>query len=150
MTLDARQLARYRSVLETERRRVLSSMGALDDDLESIAAQTQRADVHADVAAVATFTALRERALTIKSHELRLLTQINAALRRIDDGSYGMCAVSGQQIPRARLDAIPWTDRCIEHEGMDPSKPRHSSMAVRPIPARAGNGHDDLQRRESR
>lgn len=38
--------------------------------------------------------------------------QIRAALRRIADGSYGICVRCGEEIAEARLDAIPWTPLC--------------------------------------
>lgn len=40
------------------------------------------------------------------------ITQIRAALKRIDDGSYGDCARCGEPIAEARLDALPWTPLC--------------------------------------
>lgn len=39
---------------------------------------------------------------------------IHAALRRIDDGSYGECVRCGAEIAEARLDALPWTPFCRE------------------------------------
>lgn len=43
---------------------------------------------------------------------LNEITQIRAALRRIDDGSYGLCARCGDPIAEARLDLLPWTPHC--------------------------------------
>ena len=43
------------------------------------------------------------------------LWQIDAALKRIEDGTYGICAIKGEPIGVERLRAIPWTDRCIDH-----------------------------------
>jgi RNA polymerase-binding transcription factor DksA len=40
------------------------------------------------------------------------ITQIRAALRRIEDGSYGDCVRCGEPIAEARLDALPWTPLC--------------------------------------
>ena len=40
------------------------------------------------------------------------ITQIRAALKRIEDGSYGDCVRCGEPIAEARLDALPWTPRC--------------------------------------
>ena len=37
-----------------------------------------------------------------------------AALGRIDDGTYGKCAVCGRQIPDERLEAVPWATLCID------------------------------------
>ena len=42
-------------------------------------------------------------------------TEVLAALERIEDGTYGTCEVSGEEIPTARLDAYPAARTCIEH-----------------------------------
>lgn len=41
------------------------------------------------------------------------LAQINRALKRLEDGSYGHCVVCGQPIDERRLAALPHSDRCI-------------------------------------
>lgn len=43
------------------------------------------------------------------------LRQINAALKRIDDGTYGICVKGREQIPVARLEANPAANTCIAH-----------------------------------
>jgi RNA polymerase-binding transcription factor DksA len=45
----------------------------------------------------------------------RRLEETDAALARIGAGTYGRCAVCGNAIPGARLEARPTTDRCIRH-----------------------------------
>lgn len=40
------------------------------------------------------------------------IAQIRAALRRVADGSYGVCVRCGDEIAEARLDALPWTPVC--------------------------------------
>ena len=42
-----------------------------------------------------------------------VIEAIEDALRRIDDGTYGVCRDCGEAIAPARLDAIPWTRVCI-------------------------------------
>ena len=43
------------------------------------------------------------------------LDQVDAALARIADGTYGTCAVCGEAIAEGRLEARPWTPFCIRH-----------------------------------
>lgn len=43
------------------------------------------------------------------------LRDVERALEKLDDGSYGRCDVCGSPIGRARLEAIPWAVRCIDH-----------------------------------
>jgi DnaK suppressor protein len=45
------------------------------------------------------------------------LDLVDGALARFDEGTYGTCAVCGNAIGAERLEAIPATDRCIEHVG---------------------------------
>lgn len=48
------------------------------------------------------------------------LNKVEHALSRITDGTYGTCAVCGQAIAEARLEALPATSRCIDHaDGSD-------------------------------
>ncbi len=53
--------------------------------------------------------------VTVHAQLTTLLAQVRAALTRIQDGSYGVCEVCGEQIPAARLEARPWASRCIRH-----------------------------------
>jgi RNA polymerase-binding transcription factor DksA len=41
------------------------------------------------------------------------LNQVNTALARVDKNEYGVCAVCDEPIPVARLEALPYTDRCV-------------------------------------
>lgn len=42
------------------------------------------------------------------------LTEVDAALARVDDGSYGTCESCGRAIPAARLEARPFASRCVD------------------------------------
>ena len=55
----------------------------------------------------------RELELILDDRESAELAAISAALKRIDDGSYGVCVDCGSAIPTARLLAAPETLRCI-------------------------------------
>jgi len=43
------------------------------------------------------------------------LRLVDAALARLDAGTYGRCAVGGEPIPQGRLDAVPWAATCVAH-----------------------------------
>jgi DnaK suppressor protein len=53
---------------------------------------------------------------SIEVNNQALLSEVQAALKRIDDGSYGRCVVDGEPIPEKRLQAIPWAARCVKHQ----------------------------------
>jgi RNA polymerase-binding protein DksA len=58
----------------------------------------------------------RDLVLALVSFEQEGLYEIDAALRRIDDGSYGVCELTGRPIPWKRLEAMPWTRFSVEGE----------------------------------
>lgn len=41
------------------------------------------------------------------------LADVERALEKLDDGTYGICDVCGEPIPPERLDAMPWSTRCV-------------------------------------
>ncbi len=53
---------------------------------------------------------------SISANEQALLTEVQAALKRIEQGTYGKCVECGRPIPEKRLEAIPWAARDVEHE----------------------------------
>lgn len=55
-------------------------------------------------------------ALSLISSEQNALYEIDQALRRIRDGTYGMCEATGKPIPEDRLEAVPWTRFTLEVE----------------------------------
>ncbi len=60
-----------------------------------------------------TVTTDRERDLSLLENARALLDQVERALRRIEDGTYGSCANCGKNIEAARLKALPHASLCI-------------------------------------
>lgn len=56
----------------------------------------------------------RDFALSLLSQERDSLFEIDAALKKIQDGTYGLCEISGKQIPHARLEALPFARYTVE------------------------------------
>jgi len=50
----------------------------------------------------------------LERNEVRILNAVEAALARVERGTYGQCAECGRDIPRARLDAVPWAEYCVD------------------------------------
>lgn len=61
-------------------------------------------------------SAQKEFALLLFDRGSRRLRDINAALRRIEEGSFGECVECGQEISEKRPEAIPWASRCVRCE----------------------------------
>jgi DnaK suppressor protein len=57
--------------------------------------------------------AAADEALQTGSTDSETLEQVEDALRRIEQGSYGKCIICGKEIEPARLEAIPWTPYCM-------------------------------------
>lgn len=55
----------------------------------------------------------RERDLSLDMNVRDILSQVNNALNRVDNGTYGTCIVCGRDIEEGRLEALPYTDLCI-------------------------------------
>jgi RNA polymerase-binding protein DksA len=108
---------RFRTELLEERARVEAAIaslreshpGSLDDEVEEISAGT---DNH--VGDTATATLGREIDYTLGENSEHVLSEINVALKRIEDGTYGTCASCGKEIASARLEAYPWASLCID------------------------------------
>jgi DnaK suppressor protein len=109
----------YRSLLADERRRVEAAIenlredhpGSLDEEVEEVSAGT---DNH--LAETATVTLDREIDYSLEENASEVLGAIDAALKRIEDGTYGTCARCGKEIPEERLEARPWSALCIEDQ----------------------------------
>ena len=56
----------------------------------------------------------REFMFALSGTERQILTEIDEALDRIEDGSYGTCLNCDEAIPKARLKAVPWARYCID------------------------------------
>jgi DnaK suppressor protein len=55
----------------------------------------------------------QELTLSLLGSEEEVLSQIKAAMERIEDGSYGLCDTCGMKIAKARLEAIPYAAQCV-------------------------------------
>jgi len=107
---------RFRILLTQERDRKLTLLPALRSDITSVNAARQDSNVddeHDPEGATIAFELSQASALLAQSREG--LAQIEAALVRIDAGSYGICQVCGGPIAEGRLEARPWTPYCIRH-----------------------------------
>lgn len=62
----------------------------------------------------ATETYSRELDEGLEEDAVRQLGEVDEALGRIEDGTYGTCVVCGRKIPEERLEAVPWTKLCID------------------------------------
>lgn len=115
---DKKYLDKQRDLLLEERSRYITSATRLKAEADSLVEEREPGDVQFDEESGEgdTLAVERERDLALSAHARAAVDQIDAALARIDSGTYGICLVSGKPIPRQRLNAIPWAAERVEHK----------------------------------
>jgi RNA polymerase-binding protein DksA len=106
---------RYRDILIEERARVAATINHLhEDNSGSLEDETEEETYDNHLADSATATLNREIDYTLEENAGHVLTAINEALLRIDNGTFGTCGRCGNPIAEERLEAIPYANRCID------------------------------------
>ena len=107
---------RFREALVDERRRVEAAIENIHTDHPgSIRDETGEDAVYDNhLADTATETYDRELDYTLEENSEHVLAEIDAALKRIEEGTYGVCTNCAQPIPEERLEALPWATLCID------------------------------------
>lgn len=116
----ASQVAALKARLVEERLRLRGRLGYLEDDDE-----TSDASNVGDIADAATYFESRELRRGLQLAEMEQLRLVEAALTRIDEGTFGKCTGCGQPIEFARLEVLPQAPTCIackqkEERGQSP------------------------------
>jgi DnaK suppressor protein len=112
--------AEFRSLLERERGRMVDTIAHLheenhrnmEDELGELAGRGS--DNHLGDMATVTFD--RELDEGLEEGAQQTLAQIDRALARLDDGTYGICERCGNPIAEERLRARPWATLCIDDQ----------------------------------
>jgi DnaK suppressor protein len=104
-----------RGRLETERSELQTQLTTLEEDTFATTQSEQVGDVGIDdeLADAGTATFEREKDLSIENNVRDLMSKIDRALKRIDEGTYGLCAFCGKPIAKDRIRALPYADLCI-------------------------------------
>ena len=119
-TLDTTFLQEMRTLLEEERRRITNAIdylheenpGNMEDELGELGGRG--ADNHLGDMATVTFD--RELDQGLEEGAQQTLAQIDRALKKLDDGTYGTCERCGKPIGEDRLRARPWATLCIDDQ----------------------------------
>ena len=112
------ELDEFHQMLLAKRRSLVGDMSGIQAE----AFRNNRQDGSGDLSSIPTHPAdigtdnyEQEFTLGLLESERSLLSEINEALERIDDGVYGVCLGTGEPIDKARLRARPWAKYCIEY-----------------------------------
>lgn len=108
----------FRTLLLEKRCEIIGSV----NDMESGTLKQSQIDASGDLSSMpihmadrGTDTFEQEFALGLVDGEKKILKDIDEALKRIQDGTYGICQGNGKAIPIARLKAKPWAKYCVEY-----------------------------------
>lgn len=108
VNLKPEKLEMFRKMLKQKINELLNeaekTVSQMTDAKENYPDPTDRASLEAD----------RNFELRIRDRERKLIVKMQEAIKRIDDGTYGICDVCGGPISEKRLMARPVTTECIE------------------------------------
>ena len=116
--LGAATLNRFKATLLTKRKEIMQNVF----EIEGETLRKSRLDASGDLSSmpihmadIGTDNYEQEFALGLMDSERQLLSEIDEALLRIENGTYGICEGTGKPIPKARLEAQPWARYCVEY-----------------------------------
>lgn len=117
-SFDQKFLDEQRDALLEERSRYVRSAETLKAEADALVEGREPGDVQFDEESGEgdTLAVERERDLALSAHARAAVEEIDAALARLDAGTYGICAASGKPIPKERLRAIPWAAERVEYK----------------------------------
>ena len=105
-------------MLLDKRREILNNVSEIEDETlrkSRLDASGDLSSMPIHMADIGTDNYEQEFALGLMDSERKLLREIDDAMRRIDEGTYGVCEGTGKPIPKARLEAQPWARYCVEY-----------------------------------
>ncbi|MDH3591618.1 MAG: TraR/DksA family transcriptional regulator [Planctomycetota bacterium] len=106
-------LEHFRTLLTERRARIFATVTELESEALTAGEQNTSVDHLADHGSDAQN---QDVTLSLAESEREELYQIDRAILRLDDGTYGICEGTGEPIGRARLEAIPYTRYSVEYQ----------------------------------
>ncbi len=105
---------RFRTELESELDRLRTARQGVNHEASMIDETGDLSTGAGELADSATQTYIRELDGGLEENADHLILEVVAALKRIEDGTYGTCVVCGKSIGVERLQAVPWATLCID------------------------------------
>ena len=119
--LSAATIEHFKQMLLQKRREIINNVNEMEDE----ALKQSRLDASGDLSSmpihmadIGTDNYEQEFALGLMDSERKLLREIDGALQRIEDKTYGICEGTSKPIRKARLEAQPWARYCVEYARM--------------------------------
>ncbi|MEN9344389.1 MAG: DnaK suppressor protein [Chlamydiota bacterium] len=111
MALKKPELEKFRRRLEELRKEMTHSIRDISEDVKNADASRGYSQHQADEG---TDDFNRTVNLELTSKEFTVLRQIERALEKMDEGTYGVCDISGDPIPMPRLEAVPYATTTVQ------------------------------------
>ena len=115
--LTPEEVAQFRAMLLAKHKEILSNVMCMEDETLR-KSRTELSNMPFHMADIGTDNFEMENTLGLMDSERRLLVEIEDALARIEEGTYGVCEGNDEPIPKARLEAIPWARFCVKCAGL--------------------------------
>ena len=113
--LHLRDLEHFRDLLLAKRRELVGDMSQMEREALRSSGGTNLSTLPIHMADMGTDNYEQEFTLGLVEKDRNLLREINAALAKIQNGTYGICEGTGKPIAKPRLEAQPWARYSIEH-----------------------------------
>jgi RNA polymerase-binding protein DksA len=113
--LSTRELEHYRELLLQKRRELVGDMSSMEREALRSTQGSNLSNLPLHMADMGTDNYEQEFTLGLVEKDRQLLREINRALAKIMDGSYGICEGTGKPINKPRLEAQPWAKYSIEY-----------------------------------
>lgn len=111
--MNKRDARKFEKLLLAERERLAEGLKRIEESSLGTSGHDRISD-SASFAEVGTDSFERETALNIASGESEWLSEVDDALKRIEEGTFGTCEGCDRQIPKKRLEVFPSARYCIE------------------------------------
>jgi DnaK suppressor protein len=115
--LTSAEIEKFRELLLQKRSEILGNVTTMEDETFK-KERSELSSMPFHMADMGSDNFEQEFALGLMDGERKILAEIDGALRRIEDGTFGICEGKGEKIPKARLSAIPWARYCVACAGL--------------------------------
>lgn len=114
--MNKKQMSVLRERLEARKAEILSDVSFMSNEMRSIGIDQddENGSIGNHIADDGSNIVEAERIVTVTEDFQYILAQVNAALERMNQGSYGTCQRCGRPIGEERLEAFPYVAYCIE------------------------------------
>jgi RNA polymerase-binding protein DksA len=124
--LNSRELEHFRDLLLDKRRELVGDMSSMEREALRTSGGTNLSTLPLHMADMGTDNYEQEFTLGLVEKDRNLLREINSALAKIQNGTYGICEGTGKPISKPRLEAQPWARYSIEY-----ARQRERGMGMR-------------------